>query len=450
MNAEYSGDLAASAAGPHQQDAGALRDLAAPQLAILGAEAWSSEPAYTVVSAVRVDGVPRWDRLAEAARATLIRHDVLTWQPAIGADGTLRVAADRAGAAVCTIEQINLAGLARADTDTAIHERLHRERHRAIRVMNPEARPHTLMLLFRTHDAPSGESGVCALVTHHLFVDEYSTDLIWNEVFRRAAAKDTDDAYDLRYAAWARSTVTPSARQAARRAAGDLVAHLHGTALEVTASAPGARTAPGSPVRFTIPATLTDAAAARARAAQVPVAAVYAAAFGQLLCARADTGGLAVAVPVTRRTDVADIATVGCYVSTLPVPVRAERDPSTAIRQWHRALTDTAALAHADTTTLRSRLGGTAQVSLSFEARGGRRSAKPITWTPLAPPDSPAKSTLACFLSPGTSNSTGDGRLLWRTGALNQNAAGELVEDFLAKLARFTAPGLPLQAPERR
>src|SRR5687768_7675525 len=68
------------------------RHLSAPQMAILAAEAWSAHPAtYTVVSPVAVTGIPRWAELVEAARTTLLRHEVFRWQPQFDATANITV-----------------------------------------------------------------------------------------------------------------------------------------------------------------------------------------------------------------------------------------------------------------------------------------------------------------------------------------------------------------------
>jgi hypothetical protein len=427
-----------------------IRYLTSAQTAILAAEVWSTHPAaYTVVSAVRVAGVPTWDGLADAARKTLTRHDIFAWRPAIGLSGEVSATAGPAEGAF-TVEQIDLSTTG-ADPDTAIQHRLHQERHRNIRVLDSGDRPYTRMLLFRTSSSPSGDSGVCALITHHIFIDEHSTGLIWNEVMRRAAGRDVCDAPDLSYARWAYAATAANSQARDRSAAAAVTAKLNSAPLTVF-SVPRIPTqiTPQPLRRFSIPAPLTDAAAGRARAEQVPVAALYGAAFAHAVCTSTRQPAVGVALPVTRRRDLADITAVGCYVHTVPVLALLAAAARPAIHAWHQALAFAAAHAHADPAATRSALGAMPQVSLFFEARGGRNSAKPITWQPMSPPDSPAKTALSCFLAPGAQHSDGDGRLLWQPGVLDLDTATAFVSLFLDTLTWLSgAEPLP-PIPEER
>jgi hypothetical protein len=404
----------------------------------LSAEAWTPDPsAYTVVAAVRVEGVPHWHQLADAASGTLARHDVLTWRLSIDAANNIAVTGGPDGAGLFAVEQVDLTSVPVADADATILSRLHEERQRRIPVFTPGARRRIRIILFHIGTSSEGDSGVCALIAHHLFIDEYSTDLIWNEMFQRAAGRSTADNYDVRYAAWARATAEDHAQDAARHAAGQVTRNLHDASLDFTTFARPGRTDPASPVRFEIPTPLTVAVATTARKLDVPVAAVYGAAMGHVLCVHAKVTSMTISVPTSRRTDIADIGTVGCYVNTIPVRARVAGEAGLAIHSWYRELTFASEHAHADASAIRAGLGGSPQTMLAFESRRAQRSVKPITWRPLLPPDGPAKAPLSCFLSPGVRHGPGDGRLVWRDGFLDRTAASELADAFLDAVVRL-------------
>jgi hypothetical protein len=421
------------------------RVLAPTQLAILGAETWSPDQnAFTVVSAVRVAGVPDWRALVDAVYVTLGRHDVFTWRLDLDASyQVVAVGGPSDDGIAYAVEQVDLTRADPIEAEVAIQERLCQERQRVIRLFDAASRPYTRAILFHlSRDTPTGGSeGVCALVTHHFFVDEYSTELIWNEIFRRSAGRVFTGGYDRRYADWARDSVCDAARAEATLAAQDIVellaAHPLGSVIEQVPAHPADVAA--SPLRFSIPAGLNAAAAARARDLAVPVSAVYATALVNVLCAHASGRSLAVSMPMTRRRGAADMDIVGCYVSAVPVLAEHVSDnvgPEAAIQRWHRSLTYSSARAHADVETIRAGVGRQ-EVWLAFEARGGRRTANPIRWATLPPPDSPAKSALAIYLSPGSRHENGDGRVLWRAGILSEQSARTLVAEFLTALAVY-------------
>lgn len=415
---------------------------ATTQLAILAAETWSvDQSAFTVVSAVRVDGVPDWSRLVEAVDVTLARHDVLTWRLDLNDSYHVVAYGGRCGhGAAYTIEQVDLSEAAPAAAETVVNLRLHRERRRVIGVFDAASRPYTRMILFRLgRTSTVGESGICALVTHHVFVDEHSTELIWNEIFQRAVGRYFVDNYDRRYAEWAAASVSESARVAAGLAARDLIERLRAVALgSIGAESSGIPTdVAGSPLRFRIPFDLDAAALVQAKRLAVPVSAVYATALARAVCARANRQSLAVSMPMTRRTDLADLTVVGCYINAVPVLAESlddNADPATAIYNWYDSAAFSSARAYADAEVVCAGIGSPPEISLSFEARGVR-TANPIRWAAISPPDSPAKSPLAVFLSPGSRWAGGNGRLLWRMGVLTEPTAHALVADFLVNLA---------------
>jgi hypothetical protein len=422
------------------------RVLAATQLAILGAEIWSpDQSAFTVVSAVRVTGVQDWRMLIDAVNVTLTRHDVFTWR--LDLNDSYQIVASggpRGDGMAYTAEAVDLTDVSPVEAETAVQVRLRRERQRVISVLDAASRPYTRMILFRMSRGAhgGGDAGVCALVTHHVFVDEYSTELIWNEVFQRTAGRGFTGDYDRRYADWAAASVSDAAKAGARRAAQDIVGRLRSSPLGSIGEESPARAdgVVGSPLRFTIPVELNEAASAQARDLELPVSAVYSAALVHTLCSRVSGQSLAVSVPMTRRKSVKDIHVVGCYVSAIPVLAESMGDNASraaAIHRWHRSLAFSSARAHADVEALRDGIGSTQQVSLAFEARGGLRTASPIRWAPMPPPNSLAKSALAVFLSPGSRRRVGDGRLLWRMGILTERSAHALVAEFIANLTYF-------------
>ncbi|GIF75623.1 hypothetical protein Asi02nite_51410 [Asanoa siamensis] len=408
--------------------------LSAPQLGILAAETWAPDPAtYTVVSAVEVSGVPRWEELPQAARATITRHEVFAWQPAVSPAGDIIVTVEDSD--VLATENLDLRAADPEHTATAIQKRLRRERHRYVQVLERAARPHTTIIFFRRGQ----DSGVCALVTHHLFVDEHAVDLLWNEIFRRAAGQPVPTGHDPRYRCWAQTTISEQARAAGLRATLEAATALRDATLTSTATV--RRAEPTALLRFAIPPEVTDGCARQARIARVPVAAVYGAAFGDVLRDHFGSPAVTVAVPVSRRAYLADHDVVGCYVNTVWVPARPAAGTVETIRRWQHDLQFAAARAHADIAQLRPLLGGEPHAMLSFESRAGHRTAGPVRWRPVPPPDSPAKAGLACFLAPGTRQTPGDGRLLWRDGILDDAAAGCMNRSFLETLARYA--GLP-------
>ncbi|MFD6563045.1 condensation domain-containing protein [Micromonospora profundi] len=404
--------------------------MSTPQLGILAAETWAPDPAtYTVVSAVEVSGVPRWEDLPEAARRTIARHEVFAWQPTVNPAGDIIVTVEDSDG--LAIEDVDLRLVDPEHTDTVIQERLRRERHRCIRVLERAARPHIIIIFFRRGLG----NGVCALVTHHLFVDEHAVDLLWNEIFRRVAGQPVPTGHDLRYRHWALTTISAHARTAARKASMEAATALRDATLTTVHTARKAEST--ALLRFTIPPEVTDGCARKARAVQVPVAAVYGAAFGDVLCTHFRSSAVTVAVPASRRADLADHDVVGCYVNTVWVPARPAADTAATIRRWHQDLQFAAARSHADAAQLRPILGGEPHAMLSFESRAGRRATGPVRWHHLPPPDSPAKAGLTCFLAPGIRHGAGDGRLLWRDGVLNDAAAARVTGSFLDTLARF-------------
>ncbi|MFB7918554.1 hypothetical protein [Streptomyces sp. NPDC056061] len=423
---------------------GSLRTLAPPQLGILEAEVWSRDPAaYTVVSAVRAEGVPDWNLLVHSARQVLGRHDVLSWHLVLDDGYRLTARATPCAPQRDPVEELDLRGDDAAHADVVIAQRLRCERGRVINLMDPAGLPHARVLLFRTPCEPAGEgdTALCALITHHALVDEFATTLLWSEIFQRATGQAVCDHYDCRYAQWSAASVSDSAAAAARHAAQELAGHLGAHPLGIAEAPPQPGPAP-TPLHFTLPTPLHAAAVARAAQLAVPPTAVYGAALSHTLCRRADDRPLVFHLPMTRRAPDVDHDIVGCYVSSVPVLARPPGDcddRAQAIRRWQASLAFSSARSHADTATLRTALGdrATPRVSLAFEAPSTVRSAPPIRWKPLPAPDSTAKTPLAVFLAPGSRNVAGSGRLLWQHGVLDGSSARDLVATFLTNVGRY-------------
>lgn len=417
------------------------RALAATQLAILQAEAWASDPsAYTLVSTVEAAGIPDWPLLIDSVHRTLRRHDVFSWQLSLDTSYQLATAGGPGTGTTYEIEQVDLRDSSRPDADAAIQDRLNLERGRAIPLLQRSSEPTTRVLLFRLPAGQdAGHAAVCSLITHHVLVDEYATELLWIEVFRRAAQHTTAEQYDRRFAEWAAESVAAAAVPTARQAAHEILRHLGQARLDPlpphSPSPPGAE--PEPPLRFTLPSALTTTVAARAATMGLPATALHAAALLRVLAKHTSGQDLAVRVPMTRRRSVEDLESVGCYITSLPVLVSqasGRYSLDQAAMQWHHSLRFTSDRAHADLAVLRAGLASAPQISLAFENRSGRRRAHPITWSPIPPPDSRPKADLAVFLSPGSRHHPGDCRILWRPGVLNRRAAQDLIDQFLTQL----------------
>jgi hypothetical protein len=418
------------------------RTLAATQLAILAAEAWAPDPStYTLVSTVEAVGIPDWPLLVDAVHRTLHRHDVFSWRLSLDSSYQLVAVGGPATGTTYEVEQIDLRGSSRPAAHAAVQDRLSVERRCAVPLLQHGGGPTTRVLLFCM---PAGQgpgyTAVCSLITHHVLVDEYSTELLWNEVFRRAAQQTTAERNDRGFAEWAVESVAAHSVTAGRQAADEIVQHLGAARLNPFPQqwpAPS-DTAIEPPLRFPLPITLTAAVAARATAAGLPATALHAAALMRALARYTGGQDLAVRVPMARRRSAADLESVGCYITSLPVlaqGILSRESIEQAARKWHGSLRFTSDRTHADVGALHTVLGSTPQISLTFENRGARHSARPITWVSLPPPDSSPKTDLHVFLSPGSRNRPGDGRLLWHPGILNRPGAQDLINQFLTHLA---------------
>jgi hypothetical protein len=241
---------------------------------------------------------------------------------------------------------------------------------------------------------------------------------------------------------------SPKATIAAVQAGQEVAARIEGIqlgALPTTAqSASGTEDSAARQIRATIPAGIAKAAAARAADLGVPVTAVYFAAVAGTLASRASAPRLTMTVPATCRTTTADLDVVGCYIGAVPVLAQAARPGETgreAMLSAHDWLRFAARHAHADTGTVRAALGSQPQVLLAFESPRRRRTAGPVAWTPVPPPDGTAKHDVSIFLAPGIRGQPGDARLLWRPGALDAASANELTAEVLSRIGWLAAGG---------
>jgi hypothetical protein len=419
------------------------RVLAATQHAIMAAEIGLPEAfAYTLVSAVRATGIPGWTRLIDAIGATIGRHDVFTWQLTL--DTAYQVAASGGGSPQFGLEQKDLRAATPAEANSAVRARLAVERHRVISLLAGTT-PYTRMIAFRM-PVPSGqaEAAACVLTTHHVLADEHSIELLWNEIFSRAAGREPAGCYDLRYADWARSSVSHAAAAAARQAGAEIAGRIASAELGTFPQATQSARACGQArqIQAVIPASLTLATANRAAALAVPPTAVYAAAAAEALASRASSPNLTISVPVTCRKTTADLDVVGCYISAVPVLARAARRGETeqaTVLRAHASLRFAADRAHADHATIRMATGNIPQAMLAFESPRRQRSARPVSWTVIPPPGSPAKAEVAIFISPGVRGHDGEARLLWQPSVLDTGSASELAAAFLGHARRLSA-----------
>lgn len=422
------------------------RTLAPTQLAIMAAEAGLPEAfAYTLVSAVRATGVPDWTALIDAIGATMSRHDVFSWQLTL--DDAYQVMASGGAGPRFELEDVDLRGLAPPVAEEAIRSRINHERRTNISLLATAA-AYTRLIAFRMPGEEPGETAVCALTTHHALADEHATELVWSEIFRRTVGHALHNRYDKRYADWTAAMASPMAAVAAVEAGQEVAARLAGIRLGVlprpAQPASGTDESSARQIRATIPVGIARAAAARAADLGVPVTAVYLAAIAGILASRASAPHIAMTVPATRRTATADMDVVGCYIGAVPVLAQTARPGETgheAILDAHDWLRFAARHAHADPGTVRAALERQPQVFLAFESPRRRRTAGPVAWTPVQPPDSPAKHDVTIFLSPGIRGQPGDMRMLWRPGALDEASAGEITAEILSRIGWLAAGG---------
>ena len=425
--------------------AGTARTLAATQQAIMAAEIGLTDPAaYTLACAVRADGIPDWAALTAAITGTFARHDVFSWRLAL--DSSWQVTVTGGAGPHVELEEVDLRAAAPGEADAAVIARLASERRRPVRLLAGTA-PYTRVTAFRLPAPGSGgEAAACILATHHALADEHAIELLWNEIFSRAAGRAPAGGYDLRYADWAEASASPAAAVAARQAGAEIAAWM---AAATPGTPPAARPRPGPgageeklQVRAEIPASLTRSAAGCAASLAVPATAVYAAAAAEALAARAAVPGLAVSVPVTRRTTTADLQAVGCYISAVPLLAQAAQAGDTrrdTVLRAHAALRFAADRAHADPAAIRDAAGYLPEVMVAFESPRRRRTTRPVSWTTVPPPASTAKQPVSLFIAPGARGGPGEARLLWQPGALDAGSARDLAAAFLAHAARLSA-----------
>ena len=426
------------------------------QLAILDAEQWSpDEGLFTVVDAVHVKGLPDQVVLDRAITATLARHDIFTWRFTRDEKNTVAAFGGRSPAGMTgQVETIDLRALPATHAEAAVTARLAFERQQRINLLADVPAASLRVLVFRTGpDAAGREAGVCALVAHHALVDEISTGLVWDEIFSRAGGMSSPAGYDDRYEHWAREMAGPAAKRRAARSAEEIASRL--CAAPIGAIPLAAHPGPPEPllprpVRFAVPPELSARCADAASRFAVPVAALYGAAVVRALGPVIRAPRFALFMPVTLRRSEPDFMAVGCYVASVPVlgesPPGAE-PAAAAVTRWHRSVGFAAERADADPSHLAGLLQASApgwfaaaRVSLAIERPLAGRSG-PVEWSSLPQPDHGAKYDLSVFLTPGTREKPGSGRVVWRNGRADRGMARSFADSFLGALDELCAGG---------
>ncbi|MFC9472719.1 condensation domain-containing protein [Nocardia sp. NPDC056952] len=419
------------------------------QLAILGAEAWakSDNPAaYTVVSAVRAKGIPNWSELVAAVSSTLTRHDVLTWRFSYDESFSLVASGGVSGvSAHFSIEEVDLTDLDFSEAETQAADRLHRERHRVIDLLDLHCYPHTRAILFRLSGGADSGNAICALVTHHAFVDERAVELIWVEVFERSTGTVRFREEDLRYSDWAARSVTPESKSEAKRDAEEIVhsVYLGRGALSKISAEEVASTAQAGSLRFSIPRWLDRAVENRAAGMAVSESAFFLVAYQRTVARYSATHPTVIVTPMSLRRQFSEMGIIGCFVSSIPIISAthfcADRSSVEAVESMQKAVSFAASHRFADIDLIRREMSGIQRVSLAFETRGVTRNTGPITWVSMPPPDSYAKFPISLFVARGSRWNTGEGRLSWKSKTLHEGAARNFVDDFISTLERLAS-----------
>lgn len=432
-----------------EQEEPVARDLrrtpSAAQLAIIGAEGWAADPAQFTVTAVARVTVPNWADLHSALSATLDRHETLGWRFRL--DDRYQITVDGADTPGCTIsvETVDLrtAGVGEQN----ITDRLTAERQRPIDLFS--GAPLIRAMLFHTSRVDERDSGLVALIAHHVAVDEASIALLWSEVVARLAGDRPTPAPDRRYARWAADSVRPTAKRRARDAAETLanqltagpIGHLDTTSIASTNS--GA-------VPVLLSNGLVIKVAESARRLSLPPASLYTAA-GAVALAQFMTGQrFPLFVPVTCRRTPADFTTVGCFVSNLPIPVEAISPSDLTgdwVRRWHQSVLHATEYAIADVETLAARLRTALpgwidmpRVSLVVETPFATTTPM-VNWTSMPSPPGPPKHDLTLFLTVGMDQPV-RGRVEWRPGAFDFLRAEVLTKSLVNALTALSESGL--------
>jgi amino acid adenylation domain-containing protein len=424
------------------------RTPSAAQLAIIGAEGWAADRAqFTVVAAARV-AVPDWDDLDRALAATLARHDVLGWRFRL--DDRYRITVDtdiNAPEPPISVETVDLRTAPADEAEQAITARLIAERRRPIDLLS--GTPAARAMVLRTSGPFDGlRHGVVTLIAHHAVVDEASITLLWSEVVARLGGKRPEPDPDLHYARCAADSVRPAAQQHARDAAAHLVDRLISGPLGHLDTTAVASTDTGS-VPVHLPQDLTDRVAEAARRMSLPTSALYAAAGAAALAPFMTDRRFPLFVPVTCRRTPTDFATVGCFVSSVPIPVEAVGPAELTgdwARRWNQTVLHATAQADAEVEAIAARLRTSLpawpkapRVSLVVETPFSAQSPT-LSWTALQSPPGPPKHDLTVFLIIAAGHPA-QGRIEWRAGAFDERHAQALTTSLRGTLTALCEAG---------
>lgn len=415
------------------------RSLAVTQLDILAGDAHAVDGwAYTVVSQVRMSGVPGVEAVRDATVKTIARHDVFSWRLHLDAQGVIMAHADPAALPAVTVS--DLSAMTPSQAEAVIHDLAATQRRRRIALF----RPGEVYLRLSFHRMPlrpgnTDTDVVVTLMTHHILIDERTVELLWAEVAARVAGRDFPIERDQRYARWAADTVSERARQRSHAAADSLLAATERTSLARLDER--ATPSPSSGLRdVVVPGDLCVAANRSAAALAVPASDVWCTAMAQALLLR--TGGSAVAlhVPLSRRT-VDDLDVVGCFISGLPLIAghRHMFGPHGVVR-WRQAVQIASRFADADLGTVIAGIGHPPQISVAVDSLSRSiHSLGQVRWTILPPPPTTAKHAVSVYLAPGRAGNPGSCRIVWRSNVMADDDAQVLAGDFLSQLSSLTA-----------
>lgn len=425
------------------------RTLAPTQLDIIAAEGWATSPAqYMVLSAVRL-AAPAWEALHRALCETLDRHDVLQWR--FGLDDAHQIiasAAQGSGAAGVPVELVDLRGQTADNAADLVSTRLAAARGKPTDLLagDPPARA----LLFRLPAHGEGDKvshGVAAIVAHHAVVDETSLNRLWSEIMDRVSGERGQPDADLRFAQWAVATRRPSSRRQAERAADHLVELLTAGPLGALVQAGNASSGSGGSgdtYRFRVPTELARHAEGAAARASLPLSALYTAASAVALAPFMTSPRYSVFMPITRRRTPDDFTAIGCYVSRLPLvvnPVVPTESLGDWTVRWHRTILDATAHADADIDVIFRSMRAimpawpiAPQVSIAVETPFVGLLHGKYRWTPFDVPAGPPKHHLTVFVTLGPDEQV-TGRVEWRVGAFDRDAAASLADGVIATLS---------------
>lgn len=421
------------------------RTPSAVQLAIIGAEGWAADPAQFTVTAVARVTVPNWADLHSALSATLDRHETLRWRFRL--DDHYQITVDAADAPGCTIsvETVDLRTAGEAGQN--ITDRLTAERLRPIDLLS--GAPLVRAMLFHTSRVDERDSGVVALIAHHVVVDEASIALLWSEVVARLAGDRPEPAPDRRYAHWAAGSARPTAMQRARDAAETLADQLIAGPIGRLDTTSIASTNSGA-VPVLLPNELVAKVAESAHRLSLPPASLYTAAGAVALAQFMTDRRFPLFVPVTCRRTQADFTTVGCFVSNLPIPVEAVSPSDLTgdwVRRWHRSVLHATEYAIADVETLAARLRTALpgwvempRVSLVVETPFAAKTPM-VSWASMPSPPGPPKHDLTLFLTVGVDQPV-RGRVEWRPGSFDFLRAEVLTKSLTSALTALAGSGL--------